>query len=73
VSVWHWIAIAVGSAAITLMFVAAFGIAVVVNRIQEERYGSGCRSAGCRRSRPGNGGNQSRTAEHVRDLFTGGT
>jgi hypothetical protein len=71
-TVWHGIAIAAGSAAITFMFIAAAGLALVANRIQEERYGIGCRSAGCRRSRSGNGCDQSRTAERVRDLFNGG-
>lgn len=70
-SVWHGIAIAVGSAAITFMFIAAAGLALVVNRLQEERYGIGCRSAGCRRSRSGNGCDLSRTAEHARDPFKG--
>ena len=56
----------------TFMLIAAVGLSLVLSRIQEERRGNGCRSAGCRRSRSCNGCDLSRTAEHVRDSFKGG-
>lgn len=57
---------------LTFVCIAAVGLSVVLTRIHEERNGNGCRSAGCRRSRSGNGCDRSRMAEPVRDSFNGG-
>lgn len=62
--------IAVASAAVTLVVVGLAGLALVALQIQEERRGSGCRAAGCRRSRPGQGRTTPRGAETARGIFT---
>lgn len=65
-------AVALMSASVTLLTVALAGLALVAFQIQEERSGSGCRGAGCRRSRPGQGcTNGSRVAETARGHITG--
>lgn len=49
------IVVAVISAAVTLVTVSAGGLALAWMHVHEERRGSGCRGAGCRRSRSGQG------------------
>ena len=43
------------SASVTLFVVSVAAVALVALKIQEERSGTDCPSAGCRRRRPGNG------------------
>jgi hypothetical protein len=43
------------SAAVTLFVVAVAAVGLVAMKIHEERRGTDCPAAGCRRRRPGNG------------------
>lgn len=43
------------SAAVTLFVVSVAAVALVAMKIHEERRGTDCPSAGCRRRRPGKG------------------
>jgi hypothetical protein len=43
------------SAAVTLFVVAVAAVGLVAMKIHEERRGTDCHDAGCRRRRPGNG------------------
>lgn len=54
--------------AATLLVISVGALVLVALKIQEERAGTGCRSAGCRRSRAGDGFISSRVAEPARDI-----
>jgi hypothetical protein len=47
--------VAACSAAVTLLVVAVAAVGLVAMKIHEERRGTDCPAAGCRRRRPGNG------------------
>lgn len=68
----HGLVIAVAAMAATFVVVALAGLALVAIQIQEERHGTGCRAAGGRRSRLGQGCNRPRVAEPARGVFTQG-
>lgn len=47
---------------ITFLVIALAGLVVIALKIQEERHGTGCRAAGCRRRPDGKGCNRGRWA-----------
>ncbi len=68
----HGLVVLAITAGMFLVAVALAGLALVGIQIQEERRGSGCRAAGGRRSRRGQGCNRPRVAEPARGTFTEG-
>lgn len=64
--------ISVAAFAGTAVFVALAGVVIVALQISDERCGSGCRGAGCRRDagRTGGAGKRARPAEPDRDAIS---